>query len=41
MDKDSDKYTPKAAKKFNRMAPISYLAFLDGSKVCLNFKSFD
>ena len=41
MDKDNKKFTSGVLKKFNKMAPISYVVFLDGSKTYLNFKSFD
>jgi len=41
MDKDNEKFSARVLKVFNKMAPISYLVFLDGSKVSLNFKSFD
>ena len=41
MDKDNEKFSAKVLKVFNKLAPISYLVFLDGSKISLNFKSFD
>jgi len=41
MDKDNQKFSAKVLKVFNKLAPISYLVFLDGSKISLNFKSFD
>ena len=41
MDKVNEKFSAKVFKVFNKLAPISYLVFLDGSKISLNFKSFD